>query len=116
MNITSINGSITVNGKQYKGQSVIVRNGELIIDGVSVDKVGDPKIEVHIHGNCEKVTLETGDIKVTGNVSGNVTTQVGDITCGDVGGNASSENGDIKCKNIKGDAHTENGDIVKRMF
>ena len=69
MNITSINGTITVNGKKYKGQSVLVRNGEIIIDGTSVEKIGQAKIDIHIHGNCESVTNDVGDVNVSGKLS-----------------------------------------------
>ena len=105
---------VTVNGVTYTGnRSVAVGNGRVVIDGKDVTP--DAKqISIAVHGNverlqvdsCEKISVtgdvgsvstQTGDVDVGGNISGSVQTQTGDVDCaGSIGGKDSTQTGDIK--------------------
>jgi hypothetical protein len=114
MNITNINGKITVNGKTYKGNDVYVRNNEIYIDGKMVDKA--TTIQITINGNVGEIDNGTGDITINGNVTGNISNDVGDIKCGNVGGNVSNDVGDIECCNVEGKASTCVGDVKRKKI
>lgn len=53
----SANGRVVINGKEYKGKSISICNGEIIIDGKSVDNVGQVNsiksgaMTITIHGD-----------------------------------------------------------------
>jgi hypothetical protein len=103
--------TITINGNTYSGNSIVVSNGKVIIDG----KDATPKektINISVQGNihelnvdsCDKISVEgsarniktmSGDVRVTGDVQGNIQTMSGDIGCGIVYGSVSSLSGDI---------------------
>lgn len=114
MNISNINGKITVNGKTYKGNDVSVKNNEIYIDGKLVDKA--TTIEITINGDVGKIDNGAGDITINGNVTGNVSNDVGDIKCGNVGGNISNDVGDIECGNVEGKVSTSVGDVRRKKI
>ena len=123
-------GTNIVNGIKYKGDSIVVSNSKIFIDGKRVD-IGDAKeIKIEVHGDidvldvdvCEYVTVEgnVGDVKVSqgnvtinGNVMDKVTNSQGNITiAGDLNGDAKNSMGDIKAgKNIYGKPKTSMGSI-----
>lgn len=113
-------GRITINGKTYYGNNIIMTNGKIIIDGKPIEDglsgVVELKVEgdlVSLHSDCS-VTVN-GDVK--GNVSagtsvncknvdGNV--QAGSsVNCGNVGGNVKAGNS-VTCRNVNGDVKAGN--------
>jgi hypothetical protein len=105
---------ISINGVNIfsSGRNIIVRNNQVIIDGVDVTP--DAKhITVEIHGNvktlqadvCASITVtghagsvqtQSGDVKINGDVSGSITTMSGDVNCATVGGNITTMSGDVR--------------------
>lgn len=114
MNITGVEGKIIVNGKTYHGKSVSMKNNQLYIDGVLVETINTPVIDVKIEGNCHSVLNEVGDVTVNGQVTGGVKNSTGDITCGNIVGDVTNEVGDISCGKVTGSVKTGVGDINKR--
>ena len=120
---------VIINGKKYTGgNSIVVSNNKVIIDGVDQSPSKCKKIDIKIVGNVENLEVDTcntinvhgdvnslqttsGDVDVSGNVTDSVDSTSGDIECGDVGGSVKSVSGDIKCKNINGSVKTVSGDI-----
>ena len=123
---------ITIGEKTYIGNSIIVNNGKIFVDGKRVDTDDQPRIEIKVEGNVEFVQVDYCEkIGVNGNVhsintsSGNVEcedvlnsvrTQSGDITCNDVSGDVNSQSGDIDCDNIDGDVTTVSGDVEAKTI
>jgi DUF4097 and DUF4098 domain-containing protein YvlB len=122
---------ISINGKQYSGKSVVIRDGRVIIDGkesLSNDKV----INIHIEGNVEKIdvdacehiivdgnvgeiTTTSGDIQAK-QVSGSIKTTSGDVTIeGPCGGSINTVSGDIKTESVAGNIKTVSGDVDYRV-
>lgn len=110
---TKINNmaNITINGKNYSGNNVVVINGEVIIDGNEVTPdskeisiqisgdINDLKVDSCRHlfmvGNVKNIKTVSGDVNVTGNVSGNISTTSGDVNCNNVDGEISTISGDV---------------------
>lgn len=138
--------NLTINGMKYTSSSgVIIKNNLVYIDGVVQDGIStengiDISIvgnvdsidvqacnEISVEGNVSSVTTNSGDVKIGGDVSGNVRATHGDVSCsnvsgdvgstqgsidcGDVGRNASTTHGDIKCGNVSGNVNTVMGDV-----
>lgn len=109
INNSTISGSF--NGKSI---SMTVKDGKVIVDGVDVTPegktiniqiVGDVKDlsvdacdKLTVNGDVSSVKTQSGDIDITGNVSGDVKTMSGDIKCENIGGDVSTMSGDIKYK------------------
>lgn len=111
-----INGSnmIEVNGKRYVGNNLTVINDVVYIDGKRVDENGNTKTinitidadvetvnvdncyKLDVTGQCGSVSSKNGDIKINGDVSGDVTNKNGDIKCGNISGDVDNKNGNIK--------------------
>jgi len=106
--------TITINGNTYSGNSIVVTNGKVIINGKDVTPEGK-EINITVEGNidelkvdaCNKVSVtgsvksiitKSGDIEVTGDVDGNIQTMSGDVDCGHVQGSISTMSGDVKHK------------------
>lgn len=119
-NVQSLSGNRIVKAdgsviKIQSGKNVSVVNGKFFIDGVPLEEyeknTGDViNIVVHVHGNCEhvegcdevhiegdchKVRTHNGNVHVGGNVTSDVSTHNGNITCGNVGGDVDTHNGNI---------------------
>jgi len=115
MNISNIDGRITINGKQYRGSSVSIDNGRIIIDGKDVE--GAPttgEISVVVTGDCFQVENGSGPIMIKGSVKGNVNTGSGDIQCGNIAGSVGTGSGDVNCGNVGGSIKTGSGDVSTR--
>jgi len=121
---------IVVNGKQYNGNNVSMRNGIVYIDGKLADTNDEKVITITVTGNIQsleadycksiivngdvnKLQTTSGDVEC-GNVTGNIQSTSGDIECGNIGGDASSTSGDIKCGDVQGSVKTLSGDIKHR--
>lgn len=93
-------GSITINGKNYVGNNITIRNNEVFIDGKSVDKNSDSpviKIEGVINNlDCDMNVDVKGEVK-SANIKGNLNCDdiLGDVQCG----------GNINCDDVEGNIH-----------
>lgn len=124
--------TITINGNTFttNGRSIVMKNGKLIVDGNTLYGGQDKKINIVINGPvgnveidyCDKIELEnatsvktgTGDITVTGHVSGDAKTSQGNIRVTDyIGGDVKTSQGNIYADEIKGNAKTSMGNISK---
>lgn len=116
--LKNLMGTITINGKTYTGNSIIISNNEVYIDGERADSEGK-QINISVQGDIEKLHVDacslikvagdvgiassvSGDIDIQGNVSGNASTTSGDIEAHTIHGGASSVSGDINSQNIIG--------------
>ena len=115
--------TVCVNGKKYTlpNGSVSVVNNKVYWNGILVedcDLLKEKTINITIEGNVE------GDIKCDTiesiNIKGsckNIETYNGEVKIdGDVDGNVSTHNGNVNCHNIHGDVKTHNGNINKSFF
>ena len=115
--------TVYVNGKKYTlpNGSVSVINNKVYWNGKLVedcDLFKEKTININIEGNVE------GDIKCDTiesiNIKGsckNIETHNGEVKIGgDVAGNISTHNGNVSCHNIHGDVKTHNGNINKSFF
>lgn len=64
------------------------------VDRIEVDQCEN----IVIAGNVNKVTSNCGNIKITGDVSGDVQTNLGDIECSRISGDIKANMGSIKCR------------------
>lgn len=107
---TRVDGNVIITND---ATSIVIKNGKVYVDGKDVTP--DAKqITIQVNGNvknlectaCSKVSVKgsadsvstvSGDVEVTGNVTGNVTTTSGDINVrGGVSGSIKSVSGDIR--------------------
>lgn len=92
-NIVISNGRVTIGGKDVtpEGKSIeIVVNGN--IERLEVDSCS----KVSVTGDIQNVKTQSGDVDVSGTVSGNIQTMSGDVDCSNVGGSISTMSGDVK--------------------
>lgn len=105
---------ITINANTYSGNSVVITSGKVAINGknvtldskeINISVVGnieqlkvDACNKVSIEGNVKSISTQNGDVNVTGDVNGNISTMSGDIDCEHVQGSISSMSGDVKHK------------------
>lgn len=102
---------VTINGKTYIGNNIIVSNGKIMIDEKNVTS-DDKVINITVNGNIDSLKVDTcNKLEIIGNVT-NVNTVSGDVDInGDVNGSIQTVSGDIKCKNVGGSINTLSGDI-----
>lgn len=83
--------SITINGKKFvsSGDTVIVRNGKVISDGITIQDNLYGDVEITIDGDVKNIDT-VGNVTVNGNVTGGIDTTGNVTVCGDI-------NGDIDC-------------------
>lgn len=103
--------SVTINGKTYIGNNIIVSNGKIIIDEKNVTS-DDKVINITVNGNIDSLKVDTcNKLEIIGNVT-NVNTVSGDVDInGDVSGSIQTVSGDVKCNNVSGSINTLSGDI-----
>ena len=104
--------NIKINGVSYVGDSLVVKNNKIFIDGKE-HEIDSKTINISVTGNidsisadsCQKIsvkgdvnTLKTmsGDVEIEGIINGSVSTMSGDVDCGNVLGSVSTLSGDIK--------------------
>ena len=103
---------ITINGNTFSGSNIIVTNGKVLINGkdvtpdskeINISVVGnieqlkvDACNKVSVEGNVQSISTKSGDVEVSGDVDGSISTMSGDIDCGHVKGSVSTMSGDIK--------------------
>lgn len=89
---------ITINGKTYYGNNIVVRNGKVIIDGTDSTPESDKIINITVDGDLEKIECDScTKIDIKGNVSKGVKTLSGDVEVqGMVDGDVSTQSGDVE--------------------
>lgn len=113
MNINmSGNGRIVVDGREFKGRNISIKNNKVVVDGVEQDGelVGD--INVVVHGDVQDLENGSGNVKAQ-NV-GNINTGSGDVECGNVSGSIKTGSGDVDCDRVNGNIRTGSGDVTHR--
>lgn len=102
---------VTINGKTYIGNNIIVSNGKIMIDEKNVTS-DDKVIIITVNGNIDSLKVDTcNKLGIIGNVT-NVNTVSGDVDInGNVSGSIQTVSGDVKCKNVGGSINTLSGDI-----
>ena len=108
--------TVIINGKKYafNGSNVNITNGKIYVDGklFNGEENTEKVVNITVVGDVNSIKNECGEVKVTGNVSGDVSTMSGDIDIANgVGGNVTSTSGDIKCGNVAGNVKTVSGDV-----
>lgn len=103
--------SVIINGNVYEGNSVVIKNGKIIVDGKNVTP-DSKEINIVVNGNIETLDVDAcSKIDVTGDI-GKIKTMSGDVKCNNVKGDISTMSGDVSCKgNIVGNVKTQSGDI-----
>lgn len=111
MNIVMKNGTITINGKQYQGQSFRIDGDKVIIDGVQQEGSLCGPVSIQVTGDVQSIDGRTvQSIEVTGSC-GSVKTVSGDVRCGPVAGNVQTVDGDVYCGDVAGSVKTVSGDV-----
>lgn len=109
MNVSMKNGKVIIDGREFSGRSIQIKNDRVMVDGVMVDGSLSGPINVVIHGDCER--LEAIDsVTVTG-ACGSVRTVSGDVQCGPVSGDVQTVSGDVNCGPVTGNVKTVSGDV-----
>lgn len=100
-NVSIINGRVLIDGKPieaFESENKEEKVVNITIEG-SVERLEVDMCEtIKITGNCKRVHTQNGSIEIGGDVSGDVHTNMGSITCG----------------NVEGDCHTNMGSISRR--
>jgi len=106
---------VTVNGKTYEGNQILICNDSVIVDGKKTPKEITPEITINVFGDADDVFTTSGNINVRQN-AGNITTSSGDIKCRTVLGSIETNSGDVSCKKVSGSIRTSSGDVHKSIF
>lgn len=94
---------------QVSGRNVKISGNTVEVDGKKYTR--DQKAVIKIEGNINNLeVIGFGEVSVTGDVKGDVSSTAGTIRCGNVGGKASSMSGDIHCGHTK-QASSMSGDV-----
>ena len=107
--------AIKINNKNFTGRTVTITNGKVIVDGKDVTPENEKEINIVVDGNidelnvdaCEKVAVN-GDVRKLKTMSGDV------LISGNVSGNVKTMSGDVRCESVDGDIETLSGDIIKK--
>jgi hypothetical protein len=106
-----VSGCININGRNFKGKSVVIDGQKITIDGVDQPGSIEGDLVITIHGDVDSVQSGRGDVNCQ--KVNNVSTVSGDVECGDVTGNVSTISGDIDCVGIEGNVSTVSGDVAR---
>ena len=112
MNINMNNGRVVIDGKEFKGNNVVIRNGKVIVDGKTQDGELTGDVNVVVHGDVQSLENHAGN--VTAQNVGEVSTGSGDVRCGNVSGSIRTGSGDVSCGNVGGNIRTGSGDVMHR--
>lgn len=107
-------GTITINGKTYTGNNVIVNNGvhgSIIIDGNNVVVGDSTEINIQVTGNINSLKVTSCHTCIVNGSVGTVESTSGDVQVGNVSGNVTTVSGDVHAHQIGGDVRTVSGDI-----
>lgn len=104
--------TISINGQDYSGRNIVIRNGNVIIDGRKVTSE-DKVINIVVTGDIQDLTVDSCDsVTVHGNVNSLQTTS-GDVSCHNVG-DVKTVSGDVEAQVIEGNVRTVSGDISRK--
>jgi hypothetical protein len=108
------NSKIVINGTTYQGRSVVIGNGQIVIDGKNITP-DDKQINISVLGDIDRLEVDVCEkVSVNGNV-GHVETQSGNVeVSGDVNGGIQTMSGSVLCGNISGSVKTMSGSIVSK--
>lgn len=111
------NMGISINGATFKGKNIQVRDNKVYLDGKLQPISKDTKIvNIVVNGDINSIEVDVCEnIEVSGNAT-DIQTVNGDVKIeGQVGGNIKTVNGDVKTKgSILGGVKTVNGDIKSK--
>lgn len=108
------NGTISLNGQQVAGRNIVINGDVVTVDGVIQNDVETQQLTIEIHGDVERVETDYGDVSAQ-NITGKVKTMSGDVTVsGEISGDVKTMSGDVKASAIRGDVSTMSGDITER--
>lgn len=116
MNITSIksNGAqVSINGKVYSGNSVTIKDGNVVVDGKSQGKVEEREITIVVNGDVEYLDSSAGDVTVNGD-AGRISVNSGNVDCDDVRGSVTVSCGNVNCDDVGGDVSASCGNILRK--
>lgn len=99
---------IEINAVRYTGNSVVVGNGRVIIDGKDVTDKNMPKTVLEIHVTGTLASLTTDKSVSCDNINGNVIAG-GSVNCDDIKGNVYAK-GSVNCDDVGGSVRA-NGSI-----
>lgn len=94
MIIGTSNGSVTINGT-----NITIRNGQIIVDGKTIESDVSGVVEIKIEGDICNLTTNS-PVTVNGNVTGSIKCN-GSVQCGNVGGNIDA-GGSVQCDDVNG--------------
>jgi hypothetical protein len=124
--------TMIVNNVSHVGNSIVITNGRVIIDGKEVTPENEKIIDIKIEGNVRDVNVGycrslsvNGNVETLGSTSGDVTVNgyaksinstSGDIQVGgNVEGNVGTTSGDVEIRgSVGGNVKTLSGDISHR--
>lgn len=91
--------TVTIGGKTYRGNSIVVTGSNVIIDGKKVEDGLTGIVELKIEGNIDRLETDC-PVSVKGNVGS--LKAGGSVNCGDVAGGVYA-GGSVNCGNVGGD-------------
>lgn len=102
-------GTITINGVNYTGSNICIRNNHVVVDGKDITP--DLKeINIQVQGDIQQLVVDSCNaITVHGNV-GNLNSTSGDVTCQNVG-SLQTTSGDVEAQDVTGNVRTVSGDV-----
>ena len=110
MNISMNNGRVVIDGKELKGNNVVIRNGKVIVDGETQDGELAGDVNVVFHSDVQSLENHAGN--VTAQNVGEINTGSGDVRCGNVSRSIRTGSGDVSFGNIGGNIRTGSGDVM----
>lgn len=95
---------ITINGNTFEvsGNNISVSGNSIIVDGITIQSNLNGIVEIKFEGDLANV--EAHNVKVTGNVMGDVDAH--NVECKNVGGNVKAHN--VDCGDIQGNVNAKN--------
>lgn len=103
-------GDVTVDNTTYNANSVEIRNGKVIVDGIVQSQSIGHVVNINVVGDTQNVQSTSGKISITGSAV-DVSSTSGSVKCGDVTGNVKTVSGDVNCGSIGGNVKTVSGSI-----
>lgn len=99
-------GIFNINGMTIKGNNIVINDGKIIVDGVTLKKEFQGIVELIVTGDVQKIISDSA-VTIKGDVLGSIDAGNSVEVEGDVHGNVKAGNS-VYCKNIGGDAKAGN--------
>ncbi|WP_250473345.1 hypothetical protein [Caballeronia sp. GAFFF1] len=106
--------SVTINGRTVTGNAISIRGKQVTVDGEVVSGEDSPRITIEIHGDVERIEVESCDKLTVHGKAGAVSVVSGNVLCGDVGGSVQTVSGNVACRDVGGNVSTTSGTINRR--